>query len=67
MGNLGNYKGFGDVKFVPRCPRETIAALAEGDEKVRELYGKCIDGIYADEGKPGLMHLGFVDKGHMTT
>ena len=67
LGNLGNYKGFGDVKFVPRCPKETFEALADGDEKSRDLCEKCIGGIYADEGKPGLMHLGFADKGHMTT
>ena len=42
-------------------------ALTEGDEGSSVLCKQCVDAIYADEEKPGLMHLGFVDKGHMTT
>ncbi|KAG8533468.1 uncharacterized protein KY384_002251 [Bacidia gigantensis] len=64
LGNLGNYKGFGDSKFIPRCPKDTIIALASGDEKAKALSEKCVDAIY--EAKPGLMHLGFPEEGHMT-
>ena len=67
LGNLGNYKGFGDSKFVPRCPKETFVALSSKDEKTKALCDRCIAGVYADEKKPALMHLGFPDKGHMTT
>ena len=67
LGNLGNYKGFGDVKFIPRCPKETFESLASVDDKATTLCKQCVDAIYADESKPGLMHLGFPDKGHLTT
>ena len=67
LGNLGNYKGFGDVKFIPRCPKDTFKSLASGDTKATTLCKQCVDAIYADESKPGLMHLGFPDKGHLTT
>ena len=67
LGNLGNYKGFGDVKFIPRCPKETFKSLASVDVKAATLCKECVDAIYADESKPGLMHLGFPDKGHLTT
>lgn len=67
LGNLGNYKGFGDVKFIPRCPKDTFRSLASVDDKAKALCKKCVNAIYADESKTGLMHLGFPDKGHMTT
>lgn len=67
LGNLGNYKGFGDVKFIPRCPKDTFKSLASLDRKAMILCKQCVDAIYADESKPGLMHLGFPDKGHLTT
>ena len=67
LGNLGNYKGFGDVKFIPRCPKETFKSLASVDTKATTLCKQCVDAIYANESKPGLMHLGFPDKGHLTT
>ena len=66
LGNLGNYKGFGDSKFIPRCSKETIVSLASTDSQAKELCRKCIDAIYADESKPGLMHLGYPDKGHLS-
>ncbi|KAL9101708.1 MAG: hypothetical protein Q9163_003073 [Psora crenata] len=66
LGNLGNYKGFGDSKFIPRCPRETFVNLASENEKARILCEKCINSLYADEKNPALLHLGFPDKGHMT-
>ena len=67
LGNLGNYKGFGDSKFVPRCSKEIFVRLASEDKHARALCEKCIGSLYADEEKPALMHLGFPDKGHMTT
>lgn len=67
LGNLGNYKGFGDVKFIPRCPKDTFTSLASVDSKATTLCKNCVNAIYADDSKPGLMHLGFPDKGHLTT
>lgn len=67
LGNLGNYKGFGDVKFVPRCSLETIQALASrtSDEAVK-LFDNCKSAICVDEGQPALMHFGFPGQGHMS-
>ena len=68
LGNLGNYKGFGDVKFIPRCTPETLKALASrtSDEAVK-LFEKCREGVYADEGQLARMHFGFPAQGHMST
>ena len=67
LGNLGNYKGFGDVKFIPRCSPRTIAALAAQGSAALKFYERCKNAIYADGGKPALMHFGFPGQGHMST
>lgn len=67
LGNLGNYKGFGDVKFIPRCSPQTIAALAAKVSAAEMFYEQCKSTIYADGGKPALMHFGFPGQGHMST
>ena len=67
LGNLGNYKGFGDVKFIPRCSPRTIAALAAQGSEALKFYERCKNAIYADGGKPALMHFGFPGQGHMST
>ena len=67
LGNLGNYKGFGDVKFIPRCSPRTVAALAGQGSAALNFYERCKDAIYADGGKPALMHFGFPGQGHMST
>ena len=69
LGNCGNYKGFGDSKFIPRCPPETLDRLALKSpeaQKILEEITRGPTGIYATE-KPSLMHLGFPDKGHLST
>lgn len=67
LGNLGNYKGFGDVKFIPRCSPQTFAALATEVSIAKKYYEQCKSALYADEGKPALMHFGFPSQGHMST
>ncbi len=66
LGNNGNYKGFGDSKFIPRCPPETFDALAANCATAKDFLDKCKAGIYADVQRPGLMHLGFPDAGHLS-
>lgn len=68
LGNLGNYKSFGDVKFIPRCSLETLHALASrtSDDAVK-LFEKCKSAIYANEGQPALMHFGFPGQGHISS
>ena len=67
LGNLGNYKGFGDVKFIPRCSPQTIAALVRKVSVAEKFYERCKSAIYADSGRPALMHFGFPGQGHMST
>jgi dipeptidyl-peptidase-3 len=66
LGNCGNYKGFGDAKFVPRASEATFAALANTDPKAKEFYDATKDAIFSSD-KQDLMHLGYTQDGHMTT
>ena len=66
LGNLGSYKGFGDVKFIPRCSPQTFAALAAKISVAEKFYEQCKSAIYADEERPALMHFGFPSQGHMS-
>lgn len=66
LGNLGNYKGFGDAKFVPRCSPQVLEKLASTSTEAKKYYEGCKSSIYADETKPALMHFGFPDNGHMS-
>lgn len=69
LGNIGNYKGFGDSKFIPRCPPEVLDAIASVSPEAEKLLEKSQaegGGIYANVEKEPLMHLGFPDHGHMS-
>ncbi|KAL1978028.1 hypothetical protein VTN31DRAFT_887 [Thermomyces dupontii] len=68
LGNAGNYKGFGDSKFIPRLSPEAFKALASVNEETQAAFEKANStggGIY--ETAPARMHLGYPEKGHMTT
>lgn len=69
LGNCGNYKGFGDSKFIPRLSAESFKALASITPETQALFEKANStggGIY-ETSDVGLMHLGYPDKGHLTT
>lgn len=66
LGNTGNYRGFGDSKFIPRCHLETFDALVAKSPEAKKNLDKCKASIYADAKKPTLMHLGFPDAGHLS-
>ena len=66
LGNLGNYKGFGDVKFIPRCAPEVIETIASKIPEGKNLCERCISAMYADTKRPSLMHFGFPGEGHMS-
>ena len=66
LGNNGNYKSFGDSKFIPRCGEEVFAALAATSPDSERYYQATKGAIFSAD-KPGLLHLGFVDEGHLTT
>ncbi|PHH58798.1 hypothetical protein CDD81_4372 [Ophiocordyceps australis] len=65
LGNLGNYKSFGDSKFLPRCSQKTLAALCDTCSQASQFY-KATHGAIFSSDKPAAMHLGFPDAGHMT-
>ncbi|KAI0482803.1 peptidase family M49 [Xylariaceae sp. FL0804] len=66
LGNGGNYKSFGDAKFVPRCPESAFAALAKTSPEAQKFYN-ATDGAIFSADRPALMHLGYPQEGHMTT
>ncbi|RYO94736.1 hypothetical protein DL764_007793 [Monosporascus ibericus] len=66
LGNNGNYKSFGDAKFIPRCSESTFAALAATSPEAERFY-KATNGAVFSADKPTLLHLGYPEDGHMTT
>lgn len=66
LGNNGNYKSFGDAKFIPRCSESAVSALAGTSSEASAFY-KATDGAIFSSDRPALMHLGYPEEGHMTT
>lgn len=69
LGNCGNYKGFGDSKFIPRISDESFAKLCSVSKECEKLYEKAQNtggGIY-ETNEAGMMHLGYPEKGHLST
>lgn len=69
LGNCGNYKGFGDSKFVPRVAPEVVDKIASVSPETKAAYDKVKGtggGLY-ETSEATLMHLGYTDAGHMTT
>lgn len=68
LGNAGNYKGFGDSKFIPRWSQDDIVALASVSEKAQQILETTSikEAMFANTEKPALMHLGFPSLGHMS-
>lgn len=66
LGNSGNYKSFGDSKFIPRCSDKSVAALAATSPEAAKFYEATNGAIFSSD-EPSKMHLGYPDAGHMTT
>lgn len=69
LGNCGNYKGFGDSKFIPRLPVSALEALASATPETQAAFQKANrtgGGIY-ETSKESMMLLGYPQDGHMTT
>ncbi|KAK6202834.1 dipeptidyl-peptidase [Scheffersomyces amazonensis] len=64
LGNLGNYKSFGDKKFIPLAPVEGFDKLIEiiNDETVSSLYKSVREAIFSID--KGL--LGWPENGHVS-
>ncbi|OAQ91911.1 dipeptidyl peptidase III [Purpureocillium lilacinum] len=65
LGNMGNYKSFGDSKFIPRCSEKSVAALAATSPEASKFYEATGGAIFSSD-KQALMHLGFPDAGHLS-
>jgi dipeptidyl-peptidase-3 len=66
LGNLGNYKSFGDSKFVPRLPPKRLLALATVAPQTLKLHERFKHAIYAGDDVAKL-HLGYPSEGHVST
>ncbi|KAH8197868.1 hypothetical protein TruAng_007967 [Truncatella angustata] len=66
LGNNGNYKSFGDAKFIPRSSESAFAALAATDSDAEKHY-RATNGAIFSHDRSALMHLGYPEEGHMTT
>jgi dipeptidyl-peptidase-3 len=66
MGNCGNYKSFGDSKFIPRGDEKAFDALAAVFPKANEYYKATKGAIFSNDNS-GMMHLGYPDEGHLST
>lgn len=66
LSNLGNYKSFGDVKFIPRISKEDFETLVEltNSETVLQLFESVKEDIYSLDDNNIL--LGWNSKGHVT-
>ncbi|GAM87694.1 hypothetical protein ANO11243_057210 [Dothideomycetidae sp. 11243] len=68
LGNGGNYKSFGDSKFIPRLSPEKLQALVKTDDAAAS-HLQTAGGVQAlyETSSPSLMHLGYPSKGHLST
>ncbi|QDS74412.1 hypothetical protein FKW77_005831 [Venturia effusa] len=66
LGNCGNYKSFGDSKFIPRIDPTTFKAIGALTSKTIQLWEQIKDGLFAGT-DVGQMHLGYPDAGHLST
>ncbi|KAJ3045107.1 hypothetical protein HDV00_011832 [Rhizophlyctis rosea] len=67
LNNLGNYKSFGDTKFIPRVSQDEFASIlkASGVPSAPERFAKLKDRLYALIPEAQLL-IGFPADGHVT-
>lgn len=66
LANTGNYKSFGDSKFIPRCSEKSVAALAAVSPEATKFYESTKGAIFSSSNQAKML-LGFTDAGHLTT
>ena len=67
MYEAGNYKSFGDTKFIPRLPKEVFVQIVKaiGSPEAIELFFSIKDSVYSCEPEESLL-IGHVEKGHVS-
>lgn len=65
LSNCGNYKSFGDVKFIPRLPKEAFAKIAAVSATATSLFEQVAEPLYSTTPESANL-LGYPDKGHVT-
>lgn len=65
LSNLGNYKSFGDVKFVPRISKESFEKIASVNSSAHALFERISEPLYSTTPEEANL-LGYPDKGHVT-
>jgi dipeptidyl-peptidase-3 len=66
LGNTGNFKSFGDSKFIPRVEASKVAALAKTSTETEKLWNRFKDDLY-ESNSLAKMHLGYPEAGHVST
>ncbi|CAN6667978.1 hypothetical protein TRVA0_040S00254 [Trichomonascus vanleenenianus] len=65
LSNLGNYKSFGDAKFIPRLKPEAFRKIALVTPETAAQFDVVAEALYST--KPESKNLlGYADKGHLT-
>lgn len=65
LSSLGNYKSFGDAKFVPRIPTHELAKLAAYDSAAKKYFDSVSEAIYSTAPEAKNL-LGYPDAGHVS-
>lgn len=64
LSNLGNYKSFGDKKFIPRISVEDFEKIVKLSNSDLDLFNKIKEPLYSIDEKSAL--LGFPSDGHVS-
>ena len=66
-GNLGNYKSFGDTKFIPRISKDSFHSIVKATKNAAsiETFSKISEKIYSTTPASSLL-LGFPLEGHVS-
>lgn len=66
LSNLGNFKSFGDVKFVPRLEPTSFKAIVAKEPSAARLFASVEKAVYSTEPSAANL-LGYPEKGHVST
>ncbi|KAF8474662.1 peptidase family M49-domain-containing protein [Kalaharituber pfeilii] len=66
LGNAGNYKSFGDEKFIPRIPKEELKKLAAYTTEMNSVFESIQEAMYSTIPDSRNL-LGYPDAGHLST